>query len=71
MEKQLNPSVKAHLPRGPFYLILLVPVCVTPFALVGRGCLHSLPRLQPLPLRHQPQLRQLPLRLHRRPLGDG
>ena len=30
--------------------------------------LRSLPRLQPLPLRHQPQLRQLPLRLHQPPL---
>ena len=30
--------------------------------------LRSVPRLQPLPLRHQPQLRQLPLRLHRLPL---
>ena len=36
MKKQLNPSVKAHLLRGTFYLILLVAVCVIPFALGQR-----------------------------------
>ena len=37
MKKQLNPSVKAHLLRGAFYLILLVAVCVIPFALGQRA----------------------------------
>jgi hypothetical protein len=33
MKKQINPTVKAHLIRGAFYLILLVAVCAIPFAL--------------------------------------
>ena len=37
MKKQLNPSVKAHLLRGACYLILLVAVCVIPFALGQRA----------------------------------
>jgi hypothetical protein len=36
MKKQLNPSVKALLVRRTFYLILLVAVCVIPFALGQR-----------------------------------
>ena len=36
MKKQLNPSVKAHLLQGARYLILLVAVCVIPFALGQR-----------------------------------
>src|SRR6266446_3702344 len=36
MKKQLNPSVKAHLLRGAFYLLLLMAVCVIPFALGQR-----------------------------------
>jgi hypothetical protein len=37
MKKQLNSSVKAHLLQGAFYLILLVAVCVIPFALGQRA----------------------------------
>jgi hypothetical protein len=33
MKKQINPTVKAHLIRGGFYLVLLLAVCAIPFAL--------------------------------------
>src|SRR5437764_7057590 len=33
MKKQINPTIKAHLIRGAFYLLLLVTVCAIPFAL--------------------------------------
>src|SRR5438874_10649868 len=33
MKKQINPNIKAHLIRGSFYVILLLAVCVIPFAL--------------------------------------
>src|SRR5215211_2232144 len=33
MKKQINPTIKAHLVRGAFYLLLLVGVCAIPFAL--------------------------------------
>ena len=36
MKKQINPSTKAHLLRGAFYLLLLLAVCVIPFALGQR-----------------------------------
>src|SRR6266403_1135551 len=36
MKKQLHPSVEAHLLRGAFYLLLLMAVCVIPFALGQR-----------------------------------
>src|SRR3954465_11743804 len=36
MKKQINPNVKAHLVRGAFYLLLLLAVCVIPFALAQR-----------------------------------
>src|SRR5438093_5646584 len=40
MKKQINPTIKAHLLRSAFYLLLLVTVCAIPFALAqsrGRG----------------------------------
>src|SRR5256885_821637 len=37
MKKQTNPNIKAHLLRGAFYLILLMAVCVIPFALAQRS----------------------------------
>jgi len=37
MKKQINPSTKGHLIRGPFYLLLLVAVCAIPFALAQRN----------------------------------
>src|ERR1041384_5023625 len=36
MKKQINPKLKAHLIRGAFYLLLLLAVCVIPFALAQR-----------------------------------
>ena len=36
MKKQINPNIKAHLIRGPFYLLLLIAVCGIPFALAQR-----------------------------------
>src|SRR5438874_13042743 len=37
MKKQINPSIKAHLIRGAFYLLLLITVCAIPFALAQRN----------------------------------
>src|SRR6266550_4267395 len=37
MKKQTEPNIKAHLLRRAFYLILLVAVCVIPFALGQRA----------------------------------
>src|SRR5262249_37759794 len=36
MKKQINPTIKAHLIRGAFYLLLLIAVCAIPFALGQR-----------------------------------
>src|SRR6266446_2335283 len=33
MKKQINPTIKAHLMRGAFYLLSLLAVCAIPFAL--------------------------------------
>src|SRR5215813_751335 len=37
MKKQINPTIKAHLVRGAFYMLLLVAVCAIPFALAQRN----------------------------------
>ena len=37
MKKQNSFSIKAHLLRGAFFLLLLLAVCVIPFALAQRG----------------------------------
>ncbi len=37
MKKQINPTIKAHLLRGAFYLLLLIAVCAIPFALAQRN----------------------------------
>src|SRR6476659_4837952 len=37
MKKQINPTVKAYLIRGAFYLLLLLAVCAIPFALAQRN----------------------------------
>jgi hypothetical protein len=50
MKKQVNPSIKAHLIRGAFYLILLIAVCAIPFALAQRNV--SKPRVMRAPLSH-------------------
>jgi N-acetylneuraminic acid mutarotase len=37
MKKQINPTIKAHLIRSACYILLLVAVCVIPFALAQRN----------------------------------
>jgi Kelch motif protein len=37
MKKQISSKMKAHLIRGVFYLLLLIGVCVIPFALAERN----------------------------------
>ena len=37
MKKQTNSTIKAHLIRGAFYLLLLAPVCAISFALAQRN----------------------------------
>jgi len=37
MKKQINPTIKAHLIRGAFYLLLLIAACAIPFALAQRN----------------------------------
>ena len=37
MKKQINPNTKAHLIRSAFYVLLLLAVCVIPFALAQRN----------------------------------
>ncbi len=36
-EKYINLTIKAHFIRGAFYLLLLLAVCVIPFALAERN----------------------------------
>jgi hypothetical protein len=40
MKKQINPAIKAHLIRGAFYLLLLVTICVIPFAFAQRNAVN-------------------------------
>src|SRR6267378_3397708 len=50
MKKQINPTIKAHLLRGAFYLLLLVAVCAIPFALAQRNAFKrsvTKPAIQP------------------------
>ena len=54
MKKQLNPSVKAHLLQGARYLILLVAVCVIPFALGQRATTKQSAVAAPLLLESEP-----------------
>src|SRR5215467_7197000 len=37
MKKQVNPTIKAYLVRGAFYLLLLLAVCAIPLALAQRN----------------------------------
>ena len=37
MKKQIKPNIKAHLIRSSFYVLLLLAVCVIPFALAQRN----------------------------------
>jgi N-acetylneuraminic acid mutarotase len=41
MKKQINPTIKAHLIRSAFYVILLLAVCVIPFALAQRNTVNA------------------------------
>src|SRR6266446_609814 len=43
MKKQINPTIKAHLIRGAFYLLLLLAVCAIPFALAQRNTIKRSP----------------------------
>jgi len=50
MKKQINPNIKAHLIRSAFYVLLLLAVCVIPFALAQRNITKQrsvAPRSQP------------------------
>src|SRR5438132_8765293 len=50
MKKQINPTIKAHLLRSAFYLLLLVAVCAIPFALAQRNAAKrsvAKPSIQP------------------------
>src|SRR6266478_4254707 len=37
MKKQINPTIKAHLIRSAFYVLVLLAVCVIPFTLAQRN----------------------------------
>src|ERR1041385_8526160 len=37
MKKQIKPSIKAHLIRSAFYVLLLLAICTIPFALAQRN----------------------------------
>jgi hypothetical protein len=41
MKKQINPTIKAHLIRGAFYLLLLIGFCTIPFALAQRNAIKQ------------------------------
>ena len=41
MKKQINPTIKAYLVRGAFYLLLLLAVCAIPLALGQRASKQS------------------------------
>ena len=41
MKQRIRPTLIAHLPRARFYLLLLVVICVTPFALGQRTAIKG------------------------------
>ncbi len=55
MKKQINPTIRAHLIRGVFYLLLLFAVCVIPFAFAQRVIIKRM-----APAMAQSQLRIFP-----------
>src|SRR5439155_25176830 len=63
MKRQIKPSNKAHLLRGAFYLLLLVAVCLIPFALgqrtIGKRAQKALGQSQPLTVSDNVQLSDL------------
>ena len=50
MKKQIHPTIKAHLLRSGFYVLLLLAVCVIPFALAQRNV--GKPTVMRAPLSH-------------------
>jgi len=48
MKKQINPTIKAHLIRSAFYVLLLLAVCVIPFALAQRSNKRSAANPKPI-----------------------
>jgi len=48
MKKQINPTIKAHLLRGAFYLLLLLAVCAIPFALAQRNAAKPAVKSNPI-----------------------
>src|ERR1700741_4522554 len=57
MKKQINPTIKAHLIRGAFYLLLLLAVCAIPFALAqsrSRGTTTAAGKLDAAAKEHNP-----------------
>jgi hypothetical protein len=51
MKKQINPTTKAQILRGAFYLLLLLAICAVSFALAqsrGRGTTEPLSRTIPV-----------------------
>ena len=54
MKKQINPTIKAHLIRGAFYLLLLLAVCAIPFALAQRNAAKR-PQSSRLPSQMRPR----------------
>jgi N-acetylneuraminic acid mutarotase len=45
MKKQINPTIKAHLIRSACYVLLLLAVCVIPFALAQRNTKRNAAKL--------------------------
>jgi hypothetical protein len=41
VKKQINPTIKAHLIRSAFYMLLLLAVCAIPLALAQRNARQS------------------------------
>ena len=54
MKQCINPVIRAHLVRRAFYLILLVAVCVIPFALGQRATTKQSAVAAPLLLESEP-----------------
>src|SRR5882672_7732725 len=67
MKKQINPTIKAHLIRSGFYVLLLLAVCVIPFALAQQRTNKS--AIRPAPA--QPQTQLLPYDLRPAPAQVG
>jgi len=63
MKKQINPTIKAHLIRGAFYLLLLLAVCAIPFVLARAATKRTVTKQsagQSMPLSPSAALSALP-----------